>query len=1356
MVGPCSQLCRLSRRLALGALAGLAAPFAVAASGPVGQLQYVQAYEAGVGNQTVTELPNGQFFLYGARLDAGVPQRGTMLSARNRHELNAASSVLAGPRVWDPAQRSWTKVAPPPSCAHNSLLATATALPTGQVLIAGGLCDRPRLLDDASAHVPHTGLALWSSSRQQWDSAPALSTSRIYHSASVLADGSVLIVGGTSDPLGSPPNLEPVLKQVEAYRDGRVLQVAPLQQARAKHSATVLQDGSVLVAGGFDANGQPLASAELWDPAQRQWSALAPLQVARHSHSAVLLGDGRLMLAGGVGLHGEALGSVEIWDPASRSWAVGTPLLLPVAEAAATRLKTGDVLLLGGVTLRGEPLPMAMLWEHSSGHWQSAGAHAPVSDPHRGQMSALLPLPDGTAVLFGQRQILRWFPREAAPSAYPVYGEREQVAMTPLLDGRVLLSGGRSGAAFIDAAELFDPATARFSATGRMQFARHSHTALTLDDGRVVVAGGWARTAADPVQPADYTPEVWDARTGRWSALSDIRLAWQERVTMGKLRDGTVLFLASREWYDKEPDGPLAYRAWLWNPSTGQARVLPVPLQPRARAAIAVQADGTVLVAAGETRVWVPEIPCSPSTETVGEVTEDRCEPEPAHWQTQAQLGAEVWNSSSGVVFRTADLPSPGLRGELRALALRNGNVLVAAYEPPQIQAPEWQQPAWVWDKIQGRWSALPALPSHATRHLLELADGTLLAGSLRLAPGAGAWAVVSGVQADDATPLALQPQPVVSLSTQSPYLAVLAPQRHAWVARLPADAPPHWRSKPALAALRDGRLMAIAQVEAGRSPVQTAQVWDPARDSWTDAGKLARRYSAGQALALPSGRVVHLGVFDAGETVCELGRVEDSSWQFCGTLQRDKKSTQPLILAALADGRAALLSGPNEAMVFNESNLTWVRMPVQVNPEALAYGSPIRPTQGYYGRVLDPATGQAVDASALLAAVWQRGQPPGQSVPDALWDPRKLQWAYVLARGKGLGRDAVWLPDGCALSLQPARRFDPRAGEVLPLGGPPLGPQFDDLAMAVLTDGRLVAASAGYRAPPGTGFFHRKASCAGLQAAPQDAWPLPPGALPASAAAAASEPDVPLATVRQWRLRFNQTMDRLVDSVARYRWIMLAIVGALAGYALLRYALLPLLKRVWQAMPAKNGKRAAAPKPSAGFRWAVRAILYVVAAAIGLPLLITALGLHQLTQADACAAQASACLDPQTGRIKRVATLQTGQADGSDSTRLPCRYIGVWSSIRPGAVRRITLLDDGRYTLAAEASAAGDPHGGTGYWAVQGRNMLWLPESGGSVGLDINPIVDEAEARFTLIEANGSQTRFELIERVPSQQCVP
>ena len=184
---------------------------------------------------------------------------------------------------------------------------TATPLRDGRVLVAGG--SRKQALSSAELYDPAT---------KGWTRTGRLGRSRQAHSATLLADGRVLVAGGFGTGGGN------ALNSAELYdpATGSWSSTGSLNQARDSHTATLLADGRVLVAGGEGQGSSHggLASAEIYDPATGTWTPTGSLGQAREQHTATLLANGRVLVAGGEAPGGAALASAELYDPASGTY----------------------------------------------------------------------------------------------------------------------------------------------------------------------------------------------------------------------------------------------------------------------------------------------------------------------------------------------------------------------------------------------------------------------------------------------------------------------------------------------------------------------------------------------------------------------------------------------------------------------------------------------------------------------------------------------------------------------------------------------------------------------------------------------------------------------------------------------------------------------------------------------------------------------------------------------------------------------------------------------------------------------------------------------------------------------------
>ena len=344
-----------------------------------------------------------------------------------------------------------------------------------------------------------------------------------------------------------------------------------LEVARDFATATLLRNGKVLVAGGIRAKGTGaggyLASAELYDPRTGRWSATGTMRQSRVHHTATLLPNGKVLVAGGYGFGGFRR-SAELYDPATRRWSATGHMALPRDEHTATALKNGQVLVAGGDD-DGVALASAELYHPKTGKWSRAGSFGSGRYLHSATR-----LPNGHVLIAGGHNA------RAALATARVYSpatgkwsatatmtaHRFRQTATPLADGRVLVAGGArntSNRGFLSSAELYDPATGAWSATAGMGVARYLGTATRLRDGRVLVAGG--RGGPGYLSSA----ELYDPATGTWSAPAGMAAA-RFRHTASLLRDGTVLVAAGYG-----PSGPLR-GAELYHPQP----VLPGPGTP--------------------------------------------------------------------------------------------------------------------------------------------------------------------------------------------------------------------------------------------------------------------------------------------------------------------------------------------------------------------------------------------------------------------------------------------------------------------------------------------------------------------------------------------------------------------------------------------------------------------------------------------------------------------------------------------------------------------------------------------------------------------------------------------------------
>lgn len=330
----------------------------------------------------------------------------------------------------------------------------------------------------------------------RWGLTESLPQGHTGHTATLLADGRVLVVGDVGlsrtpaalyDPAGNTWS-----------------EIEPPATPRYGHTATLLADGRVLVAGGMLNPDEVHRAVELFDPATGTWTAAADMLEARAYHAAALLPDGDVLVMGG--LNGAA--SVERYDPATDTWTIADAMNKRRAGHTATVLDDGRVLVVGGYL----PGNVAELYDPATGTWRYTGGRGAGFPGYH----AAVRLDDGRVYVVGRHVAGVYDPATEAWTALYSPADGDLFAAALLGDGRVLISGGYESLVYppvtiyYETTVLVDVIAGQSEYAHSMRWGRAGHTATRLLDGSVLAAGGdEAASTAEVFRLVTLTEELF-------------------------------------------------------------------------------------------------------------------------------------------------------------------------------------------------------------------------------------------------------------------------------------------------------------------------------------------------------------------------------------------------------------------------------------------------------------------------------------------------------------------------------------------------------------------------------------------------------------------------------------------------------------------------------------------------------------------------------------------------------------------------------------------------------------------------------------------------------------------------------
>ena len=440
---------------------------------------------------TATLLSDGRVLIAGGDTTGGAPVSSAELYTPSTHTFGGIGSPMSEARAF-----------------HS-----ATLLPNGIVLLVGGVCGTSCNGGNSFNGVSFTADIFDPTGQSFSASGSTLTVQRKNHTATLLNDGTVLILGGNTNS----SSLSPTSKaDIYTPNGDSFNQVGNMNDSRSSHTATLLNNSMVLITGGASGNNpmsttNALPSAELYnpDPSIQSFTQLsAVMSDSRVSHTATLLQDGSVLIAGGQDDTLTALASAEIFDPIAKTF-TGTAADMDVArtQLTATSLVDGTVLLVGGATAAADALQLD-LFDGTPGSFVPTG---PMTEPR--QFHSATMVQDGTLRIFlagGQNAVMgplastEYYDGAGFTAGQPLNLERSLHTATAFKNGatyQILIAGGVTS--FLNGwvtpkAEIYAPIAGGVDAPpvatkNIMTFApagRFGHTATLLNNGDILIAGG--------------------------------------------------------------------------------------------------------------------------------------------------------------------------------------------------------------------------------------------------------------------------------------------------------------------------------------------------------------------------------------------------------------------------------------------------------------------------------------------------------------------------------------------------------------------------------------------------------------------------------------------------------------------------------------------------------------------------------------------------------------------------------------------------------------------------------------------------------------------------------------------------
>jgi len=719
---------------------------------------------------------------------AGTGQMGVARSRQTATLLPDGQVLVAGggttnSELYNPATGKFSPTGALPVAVSD---ATATLLPNGKVLVAGGL-EGNHQVANAELYDPATGT---------WSATGAMTKARSGQTATLLPNGQVLVAGGGCNGGGfgcDAGSFEQSQHSAELYNPatGTWTRTGFMKFPRQDFTATLLKDGQVLATGGFASCDDDFCSdnksAELYNPATGTWTVTGPMHAAREQQTATLLPDGDVLVAGGLNeggfcCNGSNFSSAELYDPATGTWSTTASMSATHAGGTATLLRNGWVLVAGGGN------SVAEIYEPARAIWVTPGAMTTARTHHTATL-----LPDGHVLVTGGDGT-DGHPQTSAEVF--LAGPGPLVRITP---GSIAFGGqlvGTTGAA-------------------------RSYTVTNVGSAALVASG----TTVSGKNPSDF-------RVTSNCAKAPVAPGGTCRVSVRFAPTSTELRTATAAVSDNAPLSPQG--SALSGFGGGPDAWIPVGSMssPREDFTATLLKNGQVLVAGGQTTI------------------------------TNNLATAELYNPATHSFSPTGSLNTA--RADAAATLLPNGEVLVtggtgANFVP--LSSAELYNPA------TGTWANTTPTNAAATSETSTLLpDGDVLVTGFGTAPAEvynpanATWTNTGPMPSPQgfATATLLHNGQVLLAGGNGTAAELYNPATNAWKATGSLNTA---RQKPVAALLPDGEvLLTGGATPGGGNALPNAELYDPSTGKWTATGSMNDGRYGGTATLLPDGTVLAAG----------------------------------------------------------------------------------------------------------------------------------------------------------------------------------------------------------------------------------------------------------------------------------------------------------------------------------------------------------------------------------------------------------------------------------------------------------------------------------------------------------------